>query len=219
MFPDFAGPSFPGLASGLLREHRPNACASLVPVVTSSPLQTSGDGVKRSQSPPIREGSDMSFRWLVIGFTVIALALSAAAGAASAGSQGVHGAATQSQVNWRLIVNVNRAPTEALTGIIQFFVFDTPLIERAHIEARPIDLVISGDTACVVAEVTGFSGDIGYTPVFLVVNIRDVEGGPDLFSVIVFPSDFIGELPPTCADAISTTIPVEAGNFTIIGDA
>jgi hypothetical protein len=162
----------------------------------------------------------MSFRWLVTAFAIVALAVSAApAAAAPAGMQGVHGAATQSQVNWRLIVNVNRAPTDALTGIVQFFIFDTPLIERAHIEARPIDLVISGDTACVVSEVTSFSGDIGYTPAFIVVVIRDVEGGPDLFSVLVIPTDFIGGVDSTLCAFNPPTLPVEAGDFTIIGDA
>jgi hypothetical protein len=128
--------------------------------------------------------------------------------AAVEGVQGVHGAATHSQVPWIVVVDVNRVPSGALAGAVQFFVF-----EFAANEARPI-LVVAGDTACVVSEVTRFSGDIGYTRVLLIVTIRDVAGGPDLFSVTitlnVIPGhDYCPDNPPA--------IPVGTGNFTIIG--
>jgi hypothetical protein len=86
---------------------------------------------------------------------------------------------------------------------------------RRHLSRpRPIHLAVAADTACVVGEVTRFSGDFGYTPVLIVVEVRDVKGGPDLFSVTitlnVIPGhDYCGDNPPA--------IPVGTGNFTIVG--
>jgi len=162
----------------------------------------------------------MSPRWLGTALAVVVLlGLSSPAGATPAAIEGVHGAATQTLPNWRLAVNVNRGPSDALAGTIQFFAFETELFEWSRIEAQPIALEVSGDTACVVGEVTSFSirgGDLGYTPELLVLAIRDVEGGPDLFSVLVIPTDFVGDR--DFCSFIEPLIPVEAGEFTIIGN-
>jgi hypothetical protein len=153
---------------------------------------------------------------LFIG-AIVALALSGIASATSATTQGVHGAADTDAfgglVNYKLVVNAERVPTGSLFGNISFVVSEGETIDEAMLDAQPIRLEIAGDTACVVAHVTSFSGDWGYTPVLIAVVIRDVAGGPDIFGVLIT----LREESPFDLCTFVPTIPIDVGNFTITG--
>lgn len=95
---------------------------------------------------------------------------------------------------------------------------DLQTVDYAKLSANPIYLQTTADTACVVAEVESFRGDWPfYTPGRVVVSVRDVPGGPDVFALIIYP---LTADPIDPALACSFAIPsfeITSGNFTING--
>jgi hypothetical protein len=165
-------------------------------------------------------------RWFaLLAVGAVAFAIGGATKAAAAPPDGLHGGVQRDfsefgfQGTWRLAVNATAgSPSGQPVGKVIFTGVDLPLADFGTLSANPIYLQTTADTACVVAEVYSFRGDWPfYTPGRVVVSVRDVPGGPDVFAFIIYPVT-VNALDPALACSFATPgMAITNGNFTITG--
>ena len=156
---------------------------------------------------------------------LVALFASGVAGAAdSATPDGLHGGVQRDfsqfgfQGTWRLAVNANASPFGQPVGKVIFTGVDLPLADFGTLSADPIYLTTTADTACVVAEVYSFRGAWQfYTPGRVVVSVRDVPGGPDVFAFVIYPVTVNPLDPALVCSSATPGMEITNGNFTIAG--
>jgi hypothetical protein len=151
---------------------------------------------------------------------VTAIASLVVAGPASATPmEGVRGSgifefsASGFQLKYTVALDATRTPSGAIAGRIDFFVRGGELIDFGWFEAEPKYLEVTGNTACVVGEITKLTGWYD-RPITTVVKVVDVPGGPDGFRVL----NIYGPIDPAyaCTWIVGAYWSITGGNFTVL---